>query len=160
MALISGRWCKPLVEPNPACLYGTRPLPRLVAGILKGAVQRADSRHASAPLTAIFRPLLHFLQLERERDREGDDVRADLPVLDCDLLREVRRGRVLAPDCLERRSEGRCSRGMSALTTSLTNRLSSASRNLAMRSSSRRILLANWAVSRSPTSSARASSRE
>ena len=77
-----------------------------------------------------------------------------------DLLRVVRRDRVFVLEPFARRTDRRCSRGMSALMTSLTNRFSSASRNLAMRSSSRRILLANWAVSRSPTSSARASSRE
>ena len=36
MALISGRWRKPLVEPNPACLCGMRPLLPWVVRTLKG----------------------------------------------------------------------------------------------------------------------------
>jgi hypothetical protein len=53
----------------------------------------------------------------------------------------------------------RCSRGISAFTSSLTRRVCSLSRNLAMRSSSRRMVLASFAVSRSPTSLANASIR-
>lgn len=68
---------------------------------------------------------------------------------------------------LERRVErrrrvvlARWARGTSARTTSLTRRPSSASRNLAIRSSSRLIALASWAVSRSPTASAKIWIRE
>ena len=80
----------------------------------------------------------------------GDEV--ELPVLRLALVRRVvrRRGRV---------PPARSERGISALTSSLTKRVSSASRNLAIRSSSRRMLLASWAVSRSPTSVANASRR-
>src|SRR5205807_10616067 len=49
---------------------------------------------------------------------------------------------------------GRWSRGTCLRTTSLTSRTSSASRYFAIRSSSRRLALASWAVARSPASSA------
>jgi hypothetical protein len=58
-----------------------------------------------------------------------------------------------------RRVLARWSRGISARTISLTRRPSSDWRNLAIRSSSRRMLRASCAVSRSPTSVAKTSSR-
>jgi hypothetical protein len=92
---------------------------------------------------------------EPERDRDEPEFELERELLDRALLdrapldrREVRRPPL-----------ARWSRGISAFTTSLTRRFSSASRNLAMRSSSRRIDLASWAVSRSPTSVASASMR-
>ncbi len=60
---------------------------------------------------------------------------------------------------LRRVPEERWSRGISARTTSLTSRVSSASRNFAIRSSSRRIARASCAVSLSPTSLASVSNR-
>lgn len=71
-------------------------------------------------------------------------------LLDRELLEERRRRLVVALSAL----------GISVRATSLTSRPSSASRNLAMRSSSRLIDLASWAVSRSPTASARVWMRE
>jgi hypothetical protein len=73
----------------------------------------------------------------RERDRELDDV--------------DRRP--------ERRGLARWSLGTSALTRAFTSRGSSPVRYLAMRSSSVRMLLASFAVSRSPTSLANVSMR-
>jgi hypothetical protein len=67
-----------------------------------------------------------------------------------DVVREVRR---------DRPESARWSRGISALTSSFTSRFSSASRNLAIRSSSRRIDFASCAVSLSPTSVANVSTR-
>ena len=64
---------------------------------------------------------------------------------------ELARGALAAP--------GRCARGTSARTTAFTSRSSSASKNLTIRSSSRRIVRASFAVSRSPTSMANVSSR-
>jgi hypothetical protein len=59
----------------------------------------------------------------------------------------------------ERPEPARWSRGISARTSALTSRVSSESRNFAMRSSSRRMDRASCAVSRSPTSVENASSR-
>jgi hypothetical protein len=89
-------------------------------------------------------------ELELERDRDEAEFELERELLGRELLdrRPVRRPPL-----------ARWSRGISALTTSLTRRFSSASRNFAMRSSSRRIDLASWAVSRSPTSVASASMR-
>ena len=70
------------------------------------------------------------------------------------------RERDVLPDRLEREREvARWSRGMSDRTISLTRRPSSEVRNFAIRSSSRRMLRASWAVSRSPTSAANTSIR-
>jgi hypothetical protein len=97
-------------------------------------------------------------------------LRDELPLLrdELPLLREdVLRDRLLDPLELDRlrlvlrreRVFVRSSRGISARTTSLTRRPSSESRNFAIRSSSRRMLRASWAVSRSPTSVASVSIR-
>lgn len=76
-----------------------------------------------------------------------------------DVLRD-REPDVEAVDRLrERRGWARWSLGTSALTSALTSRGSSPVRYLAIRSSSPRMLLASRAVSRSPTSSAKASMR-
>jgi hypothetical protein len=102
------------------------------------------------------------------RDPElRDDAELREPVLrdpelrDDDELREVDRERLL--ELLERlvlrRLVARWSRGISARTISLTRRSSSDERNLAMRSSSRRMLRASCAVSRSPTAVANTSMR-
>jgi hypothetical protein len=73
-----------------------------------------------------------------------------------DALDELRRDPDLRP---ERPEDARWSLGISALTTAFTSRGSSASRNFAIRSSSRRIDLASCAVSLSPTSLAKVSIR-
>jgi hypothetical protein len=110
---------------------------------------------------------------ERVRDRDEDDERLDredderepdrprVDLLDPDRERPLLLARELFRDeeRLARRGERRWSEGISDLTTSLTRRCSSAFRNFAIRSSSRRMLLASWAVSRSPTASASDSSR-
>lgn len=83
------------------------------------------------------------LREEVERDRLADDVERE-------RLEDVDR---------RRDREGRWSRGISVRTMSLTSRPSSDVRNFAIRSSSRRMLRASWAVSRSPTSVAKISIR-
>jgi hypothetical protein len=121
-------------------------------------------------------PLLRLDPLPREDVRppllrdELPLLRDELPLLrdELPLLREdVLRDRLLDPLELDRlrlvlrreRVFVRSSRGISARTTSLTRRPSSESRNFAIRSSSRRMLRASWAVSRSPTSVASVSIR-
>jgi hypothetical protein len=114
-------------------------------------------------------PLLRLDPLPRE-DVRPPLLRDELPLLrdELPLLREdVLRDRLLDPLELDRlrlvlrreRVFVRSSRGISARTTSLTRRPSSESRNFAIRSSSRRMLRASWAVSRSPTSVASVSIR-
>jgi hypothetical protein len=85
----------------------------------------------------------------------------DRPLLAVDRL--VERERV--PDRVDARRRrrvvvARCPRGTSARTSSLTSRPSSASRNFAIRSSSRLIAFTSWVVSRSPTASANVWMRE
>ena len=96
--------------------------------------------------------------------REFEPVLRELALLLRDVARELEvRARVPLELVLGRRfrvAVARWSRGISARTSSLTKRVSSASRNLAMRSSSRRTALASCAVSRSPTASASVRIRE
>jgi hypothetical protein len=96
---------------------------------------------------------------EREDPELRDVVRERLPEL---LARLLVRERDRPLERLERERRvlvARWSRGMSARTTSLTSRPISVRRNLAIRSSSRRMLFASCAVSRSPTSVASVSMR-
>jgi hypothetical protein len=120
-----------------------RALPLLLRDLPAGAPRRDE------PL-----PLLVLRLLDPLRDgvRDAADVRRER----ADALAEVRRERDVRR---ERPESARWSRGISALTSAFTSRVNSASRNFAMRSSSRRIDLASCAVSRSPTSLARVSIR-
>jgi hypothetical protein len=97
------------------------------------------------------------LELDRlvERERPLD---RELP-LDRDELLEPRE-RVRLEERRRRVVVARSDLGTSARTTSLTRRPSSASRNFAIRSSSRLIDFASCAVSRSPTVSANVWMRE
>jgi hypothetical protein len=106
-------------------------------------------------------------ELRDEALRLDPLLRDELPLLRDELLLRLR-DRVLEPLELDRlrlvvlrreRDLVRSSRGISARTTSLTRRPSSESRNFAMRSSSRLMLRASCAVSRSPTSVASVSMR-
>jgi hypothetical protein len=101
------------------------------------------------------------------RDEDDAVLLRDEPLLPEELLARLR-DRLLEPLELDRdrllalrreRGLARSSRGISARTTSLTSRSSSESRNFAIRSSSRRMLLASCAVSRSPTAVANVSIR-
>jgi len=112
--------------------------------VLRDLLEEALRRDEPPLALALREPL-------REVERD-DDARRERDVARAAVRREPDRRR-------ERPESARCSRGISALTTALTSRPSSASRNFAMRSSSRRIDFANWAVSRSPTSVARVSMR-
>lgn len=122
-------------------------------------------------------PLRELERDEADRDEadRDDDVERDDPDREALERPDVERGRfaderlveslVRARDRLvervdrERRVVARWSRGISARTTSLTSRSISARRNFAIRSSSRRMLRASWAVSRSPTAVASVSMR-
>lgn len=86
-----------------------------------------------------------------ELDRLVERDRPDVPEALLERLRLLDRRRVVV---------ARSERGISVRTTSLTSRPSSASRNFAMRSSSRLIALASCAVSLSPTASANVWMRE
>jgi hypothetical protein len=88
-----------------------------------------------------------LLELERLVGRERPEERDPLP----ERERLVERRRVVV---------ARSDRGTSARTTSFTSRPSSASRNFAIRSSSRLMDLASCAVSLSPTASAKVWMRE
>lgn len=111
----------------------------------RGELVRDELRPDDVPLRE-RPPDERLLELELvERDRP------DVPELLLERLRLLDRRRVVA---------ARSERGISARTTSLTSRPSSASRNFAMRSSSRLIALASRAVSLSPTASANVWMRE
>lgn len=90
-----------------------------------------------------------LLELDPPVDR--DELDRDRPPDELERERLRARRRVVV---------ARSARGTSARTTSLTRRPSSASRNFAIRSSSRLIALASCAVSRSPTASAKVWMRE
>jgi hypothetical protein len=107
-------------------------------------VERELLVRAREPVLRVRDPLLRELALV---DRLPDRVVRGREVLD---RARVRRRVVVA----------RCARGTAARTTSLTKRPSSASRNFAMRSSSRLIAFESCAVSRSPTVSANVWMRE
>ena len=97
-------------------------------------------------------PVLRLLRDDELLDPDDDRVRLpERPPLELRLELRVELDRLLVE---------RSSRGISARTISLTSRVNSALRNFAIRSSSRRMLLASWAVSRSPTSPANVSMRE
>ena len=98
-------------------------------------------------------------ELEREEPELRDVVRERLPEALARLPPVRERDRLAERLVREDRAVARWSRGMSARTTSLTSRPISARRNLAIRSSSRRMLLASCAVSRSPTAVASVSMR-
>jgi hypothetical protein len=114
-------------------------------------------------------PLLR--ELPELRELELRDEPRELPVLRDELERErvPPLERPLARELLDERRVvlrrlrvvlARCPRGTSARTTSFTRRASSASRNFAIRSSSRLIPFASCAVSLSPTASANVWMRE
>lgn len=93
-----------------------------------------------------------------DRDERGPDLEPDERELEADFELDERR-RVFArelrepPEAFERRSDA----GTSSLTTALVSTGICLARKLAIRSSSRRIERASFAVSRSPTDSASAS---
>jgi hypothetical protein len=91
------------------------------------------------------------------RERAPDDRLPVLERLVCRDRPEEREVLLERDRLLDRRRlvEARSERGTSARTTSFTSRPSSASRNFAIRSSSRLIDLASCAVSLSPTASAK-----
>jgi len=103
-------------------------------------------------LDPLARELLLREAVLRELDR-------DLPLPEVERLDELERLLVVLR-VRRRRVVARCARGTSARTTSFTRRANSASRNLAIRSSSRLIDFASCTVSRSPTASANVSIRE
>ena len=102
---------------------------------------------------------LERVEPEREEPELRDVVRERLPEALARLLVRERDRLVERLGRDRRELVARWSRGMSARTTSLTSRPISARRNLAIRSSSRRMLLASCAVSRSPTAVASVSMR-
>jgi len=102
---------------------------------------------------------LERVEPEREEPELRDVVRERLPEVLARLLVRERDRLVERLERDRRELVARWSRGMSARTTSLTSRPISARRNLAIRSSSRRMLFASCAVSRSPTAVASASMR-
>jgi hypothetical protein len=85
---------------------------------------------------------------DEDEFRDEDELRDDEEDLDAEDDRPP-----------ERDGLARWSRGTSSLTSALTSRGSSADKNFAIRSSSRRVRLASCAVSRSPTSLAKVSMR-
>ena len=155
-----------------------------VADVLRGLLPRELDEPPERLLWApdlrepvLREPVLRELEALRDRPpdwllREPDPLlREPERLLEPDRLLELdrplarERVRVLERERLvERRRrpvvDARRGRGISARTTSLTSRASSASRNFAMRSSSRLIAFASCAVSRSPTSSASVWMRE
>lgn len=118
-----------------------------------------ERRRPDVPLREPDREVERPLEL-RVVDRPLEERDVDRPLVE---LRLVERDAVLVRRRVLRRLRvvvARCDLGTSALTTSFTSRASSASRNLAIRSSSRLIDFASCAVSLSPTASAKVWIRE